>query len=328
MTSVRDVSETTNAEELLRMLRGIDSPRKRGSMNMTSKGAETVVYKPKAAKRALRGRVCIETVTPEMATALLNANENNRPLRQGHLDNLARAQREGRWRLTNDAITVTGDSFENPGRVINGQHRLYACIESGTPIDVVVLFGADEDSYAVLDSGIKRQARDSISEKNAAIKAAVARMVLEYERGQVRAKSRGNGSVAPSNDEVVRAYHSRPAVARVVEAYMLGLKKLLRSPVGVLSAAAIFTEADAEDGHRFLSALIDGEGLKAGPVLALRNRLISDTARGRVAAPATMVLTLKAWNAHRSGAGHVRAQLRDDDRAPPVVGYPYNPGTR
>jgi len=284
--------------------------------------------KPKVrAKKNTRARVEVMTITPEQATALLNVNTANRPLRQGHLDSLTRAQREGRWHLTNDAIAVTGLSLEDPGLVLNGQHRLYACVESDVAIEVLVLFGADQDSFTVLDSGIKRQARDAIHESHAAAKAAVARIVLGYERNLVTTKTTHGGSAA-TNDEVVHCFRERPTIRRVVETYTLGLKKLVRSPVGVLAAAAVFFSVDEKAGHAFLTSLIDGAGLAAGPVLALRNRIIADSARGRANAPAMFVLTLKAWNQHRSGASVARAQLRDDDRAPPVVGYSHNPGTR
>lgn len=62
--------------------------------------------------------VCVD-VTPEMAAKWLEGNVLNRPLKQAHVDRLAREMAAGRWRLTHQGI-----AFDVSGCLIDGQHRL------------------------------------------------------------------------------------------------------------------------------------------------------------------------------------------------------------
>ena len=87
------------------------------------------------------------TLTPEMAVNLLEANQRNRPIRDGHVKRIANQIRGGKWQFNGDTIKVA-----EGGNVLDGQHRLWACIEAKTPIDTIVVRGIHEDAFSTIDT--------------------------------------------------------------------------------------------------------------------------------------------------------------------------------
>jgi hypothetical protein len=99
-------------------------------------------------------KVCIKTITPKYAAELLQKNyEGQRKPNLSAVEQFTRLIVEGKWRVTNDAVTLSADN-----RLINGQHRLLACIAADKPIDVSFMTEADEDIYKVIDNGVARSA--------------------------------------------------------------------------------------------------------------------------------------------------------------------------
>ena len=75
-----------------------------------------------------------ERITPEMALEILtNKNFKNRPIKKHALKRLTDAIKSGEWIVTNQGI-----SFDPDGNLLDGQHRLHACIEANIPIDISV----------------------------------------------------------------------------------------------------------------------------------------------------------------------------------------------
>ena len=92
-----------------------------------------------------------EIITPLIAAAYLEKNTNNRSLRNVVINAYVKEMKEGRWVLSNDAIT-----FDEEGRLINGQHRLTAVVRSGCTCDFFVARGMKTDSFEVMDNGYTR----------------------------------------------------------------------------------------------------------------------------------------------------------------------------
>jgi hypothetical protein len=99
------------------------------------------------------------TITPHLAEhILLSLNSNNRPRRSNSVKQYADDMAGGRWRLTGDTI-----KFGKSGILRDGQHRLAACVRAGASFETFVLFGIDDDAFAVIDTGRKRQGDDTFS---------------------------------------------------------------------------------------------------------------------------------------------------------------------
>jgi hypothetical protein len=103
-----------------------------------------------------RPKVEIIRITPNQATRWIEHNiPKNRKLRRAKVAQYAADMVNGRWRLSNDAI-----SFDSHGMLVNGQHRLHACVKSGVAILSILLWNIPTESFAVLDSGMLRTTDD------------------------------------------------------------------------------------------------------------------------------------------------------------------------
>lgn len=105
----------------------------------------------------MKNNMHIETVlvTPKLAEEILNKNEDNRPLRASHVTALAKAMKRGEWKLTHQAIAISPE-----GRLLDGQHRLWAVIESEVSATMLVARNVPADTYDCLDIGKKRTISD------------------------------------------------------------------------------------------------------------------------------------------------------------------------
>lgn len=122
-------------------------------------------------------------LTPELAKKLLANQTRNRPVIKARVAQYVRKMRSGLWRLTCEAIAIADN-----GRMINGQHRCLAVIESGVTIKVTVTFNCDESTFAVMDQGANRSAEGLLAlegYENSKRYAAVARQCLLFEQGRI-----------------------------------------------------------------------------------------------------------------------------------------------
>lgn len=87
-----------------------------------------------------------ETITPEVAALLLKNNSKNRALRKAWVKELAGRMKRGEWRFTHQGIAI-----DSEGVILDGQHRLHACVLSGVPIRVLVMRGAPRESFDAID---------------------------------------------------------------------------------------------------------------------------------------------------------------------------------
>lgn len=100
-----------------------------------------------------------ETVTPETAETIL-ANNPNRKMKKRHTEKLAFAMNEGQWKHTGDTIKIDYD-----GNLRDGQHRLYAIIETGVARNLLVVRGIEPGAQLPMDTGSKRSFANNLSIK-------------------------------------------------------------------------------------------------------------------------------------------------------------------
>lgn len=126
------------------------------------------------------------TVTPELAMKWLDeTNTKNRKVRQAHVDNMASDMLAGKWRGKNgEAIR-----FDTDGRLVDGQHRLYACIQAELPFDTLLVIGVDPEDYNSIGIGARKSFGDFLGpvhgEKNVALYAATVRLVFAWRSGNL-----------------------------------------------------------------------------------------------------------------------------------------------
>lgn len=93
----------------------------------------------------------IVTITPEIATKLLENNLNNRPINLTRVKALAQDMLIGKWEVNGETIKIYED-----GTLADGQHRLSACVMSGVPFQTYIVKNLHKEVLPTIDCGEKR----------------------------------------------------------------------------------------------------------------------------------------------------------------------------
>src|SRR5579859_2745569 len=158
----------------------------------------------RAERAVVRSRV--QTITPDTAAQMLEANTTNRPLSRSVVKSFADAMRRGDW-----VVTHQGIAFDTNGVLVDGQHRLAAIVEAEVPVEVTVFTDVEEGTFDVLDTGKRRNAADVLAiegEKSAVMLAAMVRTVWLYENRPELNWSGGDAGV--SNHQIVTTLEQHP----------------------------------------------------------------------------------------------------------------------
>jgi len=96
-------------------------------------------------------------IEPWLAEYLLDEdkNEHNRSINSANLRLLTRRMKNGEWKLTGEPIILSSE-----GTLLNGQHRLNACINADKPFESLVVSGIPAENFQFLDAGKSRDAAD------------------------------------------------------------------------------------------------------------------------------------------------------------------------
>lgn len=246
----------------------------------------------------------IEKITPEIATAILETNTKNRKLSSLVVAKLAAQMKSKQWNFDGSPVRI-----DDKGDLVDGQHRLWAIVESGTTQEFLVVRGVDEASMATMDTGKSRSFADILSLEDKNLKsvtnvAAVTSLMYRWEQGlrgsQLRAANT-NFTPYPLLLEFFRANREE-----IIEVERQGHKYSRRSGATQSAMALVywlFNKLDHDDAEYFFERLGDGIDLQEGsPILALRKWLqASYLQRPRPQAEFGLALIIKAWNAYRRG---------------------------
>jgi hypothetical protein len=101
-------------------------------------------------------QIRVELVTPDLAAKYINQNTSNRSLREGVVEAYSSDMMAGRWTECVDPIVFYDDkSFAN------GQHRLYAIVESSMPQTFIVVENLPRSAGLNIDAGLARTLVDN-----------------------------------------------------------------------------------------------------------------------------------------------------------------------
>lgn len=92
---------------------------------------------------------------------------------------LSYSMKAGHWLVSQDMIVISRE-----GELLNGQHRLYAVIETGLPIVAWVLLDADPDMFDIIDNNNPRSAAQIANSKNGTKIQAIAKAILTLDDGK------------------------------------------------------------------------------------------------------------------------------------------------
>lgn len=101
-------------------------------------------------------KTSVETITPILAQKYLDLNTNNRKLREGHAERMAHDMQSGHWTQCTAPVV-----FYDDGSVADGQHRLWAIVESNKTQTFVVIRGLSREDGLNIDTGKPRDLVDN-----------------------------------------------------------------------------------------------------------------------------------------------------------------------
>lgn len=269
----------------------------------------------------MRSRV--QTITPAKAAQLLETNESNRSLSRQTVRGYAEAMQRGEWQVSHQSIAV-----DTNGVLIDGQHRLAAVIEAGQPVDMLVTTGAPPESFAVMDTGRRRNAADALSiegEANAVRLAAILRIVWLYDNNPHADWS--SGRAAPTTTQVMETLEHNPAIRDFLSRGDQIGEAIGMTQTAAAAASYLVWRAATRPGKldAWWDGIIDGAGLsKTDPRLRFRNVMLYKARRQpagqrRRDTREQVALYLEAFNAWASGQPAPRLRYTPRTKLPAIV---------
>lgn len=213
------------------------------------------------------------TITPKMAEEWLRtAIDNNRPLRDKWIDQLARDMKAKLWMVTAQAI-----QFDDEERLFDGQHRLKACILAATPFTSLVARNLPEQAMQAVDMGRPRRMADYLywrKETDVFILSSVIKLSYLLEHGHLA--SWEWKWLGASNPAAMQWLERHPEIRESV----LASRPLRNDPLKITASVAgafhwgAFREWP-EETTNFIEELSSGTRLDKGhPIIAYRNWLV------------------------------------------------------
>lgn len=232
----------------------------------------------------------IETITPDTARLYLGMRPpHQRTMSMVHVRRLTDIIKDGKFELISNGI-----GFDTYGMLIDGQHRLQACVYADMPITVVVARGLSPTAYAATDSVKVRTSRDDIQAEgsdNYGPRSAIASVLIRVMDNNNAARAK-IVATHTANEVAIRAMLPLYNALRV--------KKWRTSPSMICAGLVyiVVKGADLDAVVQFGSTVIDGVGLEMNdPVHVLRERLVTgiqDTPYNKATAATSWIV--QAWN--------------------------------
>lgn len=247
-------------------------------------------------------QITVMEVTPQYALELLRKNVCNRRLMKSRVQVFEQELRRGELQLTHQGIAVS-----ESGRLLDGQHRLHAIVNTGITATLAVATGMPESSFKVLDTGAKRSASDVLGIGGAQNKDTLAAAIRQYLcylnapnlvwSANVTSKYGSTTQISAEYESDTDAWHWASTTAQTAS-----LRRIVvpGSMACLIYLATVHAGFSREYAAGFANKLKCGDNLSAGdPILAYRNRGM--LANGHAKAQARLADYIKLFNAYTTG---------------------------
>jgi hypothetical protein len=235
----------------------------------------------------------VVTLTPVLASLLLQRNINNRNIRRMNSEFIRNDIISDRWQFNGESIVIS-----DTGILLDGQHRCDAVVQTGKSIRVSLVFGAEEEARFTIDIGSPKSAANFLHMKgftDTNNMAAAIGLIVQYQKN-------GNvsyGYVRPTKTEIINAVEELKGLQGSIDivsgAKVVGSRSCLAFCHYIFKKKAGVVAAD-----EFIKKIVDGDGLRKGdPIYHCRERLIAMKGNTRVGDRAGIIF--KAWNHWRLG---------------------------
>lgn len=214
-------------------------------------------------------------ISPKKAMELLYGNYDNRNLNDRHVEMLTKAIKTGHWMLNGESIII-----DNEGRLLDGQHRLYAVIKSGVTVPMLIVEGIDVKSFITLNNLIKiRRGEDVLSSgsdgaPNAAKANALIKHVINWHNRSSHMNHAANrkGSFNQTNDVIYSIYQQ---IGDNVQQSIEDVKRIIKQNGkynAIYITTALFLLRQNEDSAQvddFVNYIVEGGDYRQSPATRL-----------------------------------------------------------
>ena len=255
----------------------------------------------------------VMSISPEIAAEFLCMNKQNRHLSESVVVQYSLAMARGEWEVNGEPIIF----FDN-GLLANGQHRLNAVIKSNKTIDMLVVNGVKDSTFATIDGGKKRGAGDILSiagEKNHIVLASGARAYIMYMSKGIKYSNEITSTMVkkyvdnhPDLKYWAGEYDSRKS-AKLFPSFIVGILAFASEKYGIPQVYSFF--------ENITTGANIGEG---DPALTLRNKFTDMRVKGlqpHVSRKAAYII--KALNFHLKGKSIFKLSFSDGEKFPSIV---------
>lgn len=210
------------------------------------------------------------TITPEMSERFLSKNANNRKITEKNVVGIMRALSNNEWSLNGETI-----KFDFEGNVIDGQHRLMACLRSGIPFKSYVVRNLPPETFTTIDIGTKRTAIDVLSIHQVPNSNNLAAIIKCYVESKFN-RNFGVSRFAATNEQILNEYKASPEMYQKLALSYASTCKFVKTPFMAIckSAIEIYGEHWFEES---INKIRTGQNLEYGdPCLAMREWSINN----------------------------------------------------
>ena len=261
-------------------------------------------------------------VTPQEATLWLDTKRGkNRPISENAVAKYAQEMSAGRW-----VDNAKGLVFGVSGKLLDGQHRLTACVRVNKPFQTTITWGVPDEYFDTIDDCNTRSLADVLhikGETGSQLLSAGLRFLWIYSRGEIERRDLRKGVIA-TKPLLQTTLEKHPKIRQSVKFYSM----IKARPGGLLIPAGmaiglhyLFSLVDEKKADEFFVRLQSGlELTDDNPIYILRARLISGQreASTKLTQPAMYYYVVLSWNAYVSG-GYIKRLVFAPETVPPEI---------
>ncbi|MHC4750251.1 MAG: hypothetical protein ACYTFW_10285 [Planctomycetota bacterium] len=233
-----------------------------------------------------------EWIDPARAEELLGKNEHNRRVTRQYQRQLSESMSRGEWKFNGDTIRI-----DRNGKILDGQHRLLACIESGITMHTIVVTGLDPNVFDTIDVGKRRNFADVLSTGGQTTYVHETASALRKIDQTLNFKGNSPRRTLVEMEDLLKKF---PDVVEKVK-YCRNTPRHVM-PVSMMSACyTMFSRVNKSQAKAWVDAMISGEVVKKNAIHILREQLIRNkTGHQRFRDGATLALCIDCWHFWRA----------------------------
>jgi hypothetical protein len=244
------------------------------------------------------------TINKEMASLMLERNYMNRSIQRKKVEEYKLDMNKMDWHLNGETI-----KFDQNGKLIDGQKRLIAFIESNLEtIELMFVTGLDRDLvFTKIDRGQTRTAANAfefIGVQNSTLVSTMIKNIVAFGKGNYG--DRGGTNRVMTREDMISFYRNDDENIQRLASISSSLYKksgCLILPGAMAALVYLFTQKSEKQAIDFFEKFASGTNLASdSPILILRNKILRSKSnpRERLTQSELIKLIIISWNKYRA----------------------------